>query len=156
MATPFLLNETSMLDFAAFLVAAPLYLALVVLVLFGGRGGRWLGLAAAAVLAGIGLYLHQTYELAKFHHVNFYVLPLVAGLCRLLRNTGTPPAAKLGGASDLQVGLLGASGLAIAALLLWAANEFAAYYYLLFFLVPFAFGYGNFLWRAMSSKPPQV
>ena len=152
MPSPFLLNETSMLDFAAFLVVAPLYLALVGLVLFGGRSGRWLGFAAAVVLAVTGLYLHQTYELTKFYHVNFYVLPLVAGLCRLLRNVAPPPAAKLGGVSDHQVGMLGASSLAIAALLFWIKNEFAADYYLLFFLAPFAFSYGHFLWRAVS-KP---
>lgn len=142
-----------MLDFAAFLVAAPLYIALVVLVLFGGPVGRWLGFAAATVLAFIGLYLHQTYELAKFYQVNFYVAPLVVGLCRLLRNAAGLPVAKLGSVSGLQVGVLGASSLAIAALLLWIENEFAGDYYLLFFLAPFAFAYGNFLWRAVS-KPP--
>jgi hypothetical protein len=153
MLVTLLLTEGSMFDAAIFLVAAPLYLALVWAVLFARPVFRRVGFTVAVWVAMWGLKRHQTYALDEFYHINFYYLPLVLSLCAVLRQTAKAPPQRFGPVSTHQLALLTAVGFALIGLYLWRENEFpASDRYLLFFLVPLLFSWFYFLYRALSGS----
>ena len=153
MLVTLLLNKGSMFDVAIFLVAAPLYLALVWAVLFARPVFRGAGFVVAVWVAMWGLERHQTYALDEFYHINFYCLPLSLSLCAVLRQTAKVPPQRFGPASAHQLALLAAAGFALIGLYLWRENEFTTSdRYLLFFLIPLLFSWFYFLYHALSGS----
>lgn len=95
--TPFLLDENSAIGLVInafwFLLVAPLYIGILVMVLAGGPRNRERGLLLAVVLVflGLGAGLAGLLPIPAEPYLFFFTLPLTVGLIRLLKLSGKPP-----------------------------------------------------------------